>query len=108
MIWQLIAVLVLGTVQNPASTPAESPATAPPAKAPDEITVTGERYQENRRVCVSSVPTGSIMKKKVCKTAGQWAQEKAAGKRALDRLLAHQALEQLRLARCMRGASPDC
>ena len=43
------------------------------AAAQDKIIVTGEKKKDpNKRVCKRSVPTGSLMPKVTCRTAGEW------------------------------------
>lgn len=70
--------------------------TASPANPSDApIEVVGKGDPRTRKVCVSSVPTGSILPTRVCKTAVQWEAEIASGKRTMDRILWQQLYQQV-------------
>ena len=101
MVTMLMLALAVSTQPSSLST---SPPVASVPESTDEITVTGKQFEENRRVCVGTVPTGSIMRKKVCKTVAQWRQEKEANQRLMNQTLREQAVQQTEIVRCMRNA----
>jgi len=78
--------LVLSSVAHaqPAGTPSEGAAAAqvsPPASGDPPIVV---EAQKEKKVCRSETATGSIMPRRVCKTATQIAREQVEAERALE------------------------
>ena len=77
---------------------------APPAgaAAPEgqEIVVEGELPDAKKRVCKSSVATGSIMSKRVCRTKGEWEEIRERSIAAAERMKAEaRAREHVRATR---------
>jgi hypothetical protein len=87
-----IAILLLA-----ASAPVAAQQADPPAPTP-EIVVKGES-SETKVVCRTELSTGSIMRKRVCKTQAQIADEKRQSQAALDFSIREQKnLEEMRRA----------
>ncbi|RYD63948.1 MAG: hypothetical protein EOP58_10490 [Sphingomonadales bacterium] len=64
------------TLLMPAAMLLGAPGQDAAAAAQDRIVVTGEKKKDpNKRVCKRAVPTGSLMPKVNCRTAGEWAYE---------------------------------
>jgi hypothetical protein len=53
---------------------------------PDDVTVTAKRLERDKRVCKSEVSVGHIMPKKVCKSKGQWEDERQRALVMIERL----------------------
>jgi hypothetical protein len=73
--------LMLGSAHAEAGQQPQSATAAPQ----EEIVVKGEVPDADKRVCKSSVSTGSIMPKKVCKTKGEWEEIRERSLIALDK-----------------------
>jgi len=87
---RLIMIVAAGVMLFPAAAAAD-PVTPP---APDEVTVTGKRPDQDKRVCKSDVTTGHIMPKTVCKTKGEWEEERQRGLAQVQRLKDDRTREQ--------------
>jgi len=70
---------------------ADTPAVTP---QPPAIVIEG-----NRRVCRFLEPIGSILPKRVCKTADEWQQERDASQRLIDQRAREQTTYQQTLIR---------
>jgi len=82
--WMLI--VAAGLMLCPATLAAAAGPGANPTPVPDDVTVTGKRPDRDKRVCVSDVTTGSIMPKTICKTKGEWEEQRQRGLAAIQRL----------------------
>ena len=81
-----VPIVAAGLTLCPATTAtAAEPGSSPPP-APGDVTVTGKRLEQDRRVCVSDVTTGSIMPKTICRTKGEWEEQRQRGLAAIQRL----------------------
>jgi hypothetical protein len=81
--WRVLAAGSLGIVAVSVAAQ-ETPATDPVVQAPapgeeegaeepgNDVTVTGQRDPRDRRVCRDSIATGSIMRRRTCRTVGEW------------------------------------
>ena len=87
---RLILIVAANLMLFPAVAPAD-PVTPP---APDEVTVTGKRPDQDKTVCRSDVTTGSIIPKRVCKTKGEWEEIRQRGLAQVQRLKDDRAREQ--------------
>ena len=63
--------LAAGLWASGSAVPAQEQA-VPAAKPQDEIVVKGEKDKRARKVCKRATPTGSLMPKVTCRTAGEW------------------------------------
>jgi hypothetical protein len=61
--------------QQPARDNAQTP------QPPQHVIVTGDKPKQAKKVCVRSVPTGSIMPQTTCRTQEEWDEAKAASLR---------------------------
>lgn len=86
------ALLAVMAVIQGQSSEVEMPAKA---EAPQDIVVTGEKNERDRKVCKNETPTGSIMQKRTCRTVAEW--EEAAQKS----LVFKEKMDQERRARDM-------
>ena len=75
----------------------ESP--LPPPAGTESITITGVKPKDQRKVCRTETPTGSIMSKRICKTVAEWEAQRAASRRAIDELSRQAYQRQIDLMR---------
>jgi hypothetical protein len=68
--------------------------TSPPSADSDPIVVTGKTAKENKRVCKSSVATGSILPQKICKKQSEWDEQRERDLLAMERIVADQETRQ--------------
>ena len=83
---QWVLIVAAGMLLCPATMATAAEPGASPLPKPDEVTVTGKRLEQDKRVCVSDVTTGSIMPKTICKTKGEWEEQRQRGLAAIQRL----------------------
>lgn len=95
---RLIAAVILLGLATPlqaqdavAPAPAQA-APAEPAEPGPPIVVEG---QKEKKICRNATATGSIMSRRVCKTASQMAREEAEAQQALDRARAARETQDL-------------
>ena len=81
--WMLI--VAAGFMLYPATTATAADPGASPLPGPD-VTVTGKRPDRDKRVCVSDVTIGSIMPKTICKTKGEWEEQRQRDLAVVQRL----------------------
>lgn len=67
---------------------------ASPTPPPEDVTVTARRLERDKRVCVSDVTTGHIMPRRVCKSKGEWDDERQRALVAVQRLKDDRTREQ--------------
>src|SRR5690349_9568670 len=87
----ILASMIAGSVsaqQVQSSRPQASSQTRP-------IIVNGEPAPEDKKVCRSFVPTGSVMPQRTCKTQAQWEDERQAGLTLRDSLQKQQELTRM-------------
>ena len=105
MRWRVLAAGSLGIVAVSAAAQ-ETPATGPVVQAPapgeeegeeepgNEVTVTGQRDPRDRRVCRESVATGSIMRRRTCRTVREWEEIRERSLRYLEAMNADRRTRQ--------------
>ena len=108
----LSALLLLGIATGGALAQSDTTTNAPagePAPATDEdpdIVVEGDVPKEERRVCETRVQTGSIMPRRVCRTAAQAELEQRASEQFLENgRRDREVRDQIQLQRC---GAPVC
>ena len=81
-----IAVVCVATV--PVAAFAKDPPATPPAQ--QGVVVTAAPAKKDRMICETAAETGSRFKgKKVCRTATEWAEQKALDRRDVERMQAN-------------------
>ena len=71
----------------------------PPPPRTELITITGVKPREQRKVCLTDTPTGSIMPKRICKTASEWDAQRVASQSAIDQQARQEYQRQIDLFR---------
>ena len=90
--WVLI--IAAGLMLCPAATAIAAEPGASLPQAQEDVTVTAKRLERDKRVCVSDVTTGHIMPKIVCKSKGEWDDERQRGLVAIQRIKDERATRQ--------------
>ena len=83
---RLFLAVAAGVMLWPAAIANAADPGANPAPPPEEVTVTARRLERDKRVCVSDVTTGHIMPKRVCKSKGEWDDERQRALVAIQRI----------------------
>ena len=78
----LLSLLFLAGIQNDAAGQASPPAATTAAP----IVVKGKADPLERVRCESTIPTGSSIPKRTCKTEREWAEAKERAQRSLDKI----------------------
>ena len=92
----LCAALVgVQSVTGPAAAQAPAASPSPPSATAEDIEVVRERARKNKRVCKSSVATGSIMPTRVCRTVGEWEAIRERSMTALENMRREQTARRL-------------
>ena len=91
----LLAILVSVAAQTPAETQAVSPTVAEqPGDRDEDIVVTGDKPNPDKKVCKRSVATGSIMPKVTCRTVSEWEEQTERSVALMERFKADQQSRQ--------------
>ena len=80
---------------------------SPPPVGTESITITGVKPNDQRKVCRTETPTGSIMSKRICKTVAEWEAQPAASRRAIDELSQQAYQRQIDLMRKQQKRDGD-
>jgi hypothetical protein len=80
----MLALLLVATLA--AADPPPTPATTAPVEPPAAVTVVKGPDPTREKICKVEQPMGSRLPKRVCKTAYEWATDRAASLRMLDQM----------------------